>query len=692
MQEKENFFLSAIDFEGVLNLKNAKFQRAKELAASCNRQPFLAQYLETAANGKTICPNCGSGTHGKGTPALEIYDDGHAFCFSCRKAIRNVDVAAVQLNLPVGKYSGAVFFEVVKKACEMCGVKYDVDEPSFSFSEIGKSARKDFEWLYKDAAAKLPGFISAQGGSWRGLTIDDLQAVSAGYNDYQGVRAIIFPYDSKRFFSRSINNDPHQKKFIGGGRLIYNPYKVLNCGRIILVVEGEIDALSIHKLGYPVIALGSAGNIKLLLKTLDAEFADAEDKPKFLFLFDNNDEGQGQKFAAEGVSMLLKAGYGAVNNILSPDRKFDANEFLQKDAAGFKTRLAEIYRQAEKEIAALEEELKVARETQRAENYGTSFFLFFNRKFADVLKRGKRFAGLKSGFSNLDKVQTEWERGLYVIGAPPSAGKTTFIWQLLEQMARQRDEFGKFCNHCVFISYEMTEFQMFSKSLARGLFDFYRTQDEYFEPDKDFLTAAKIRKGCSSSDLKKVLANFQKTEIIEILEKEEQNFVDLRFLDLSENPVDVDGLIAKMTKIAAEIPADEPLIFAIDYLQCIPNGNIKDNVRAAIDDTLGKLRQFTLKHDAIVFAVSSFNRSSYNAEMNFAALKESGCIEYSATVVWGLNLFVESKSVEDFKKAKMKQPRQMVLECIKNRLGNDYRICFEYYSAAEKFLETEDFF
>ena len=66
------------------------------------------------------------------------------------------------------------------------------------------------------------------------------------------------------------------------------------------------------------------------------------------------------------------------------------------------------------------------------------------------------------GFENLDAEQF-FSLGLYVIGATPAAGKTTFCWQLLEQLARRGET-------CIYCSYEMSRLELFSKSLARELF------------------------------------------------------------------------------------------------------------------------------------------------------------------------------------------------------------------------------
>ena len=63
-----------------------------------------------------------------------------------------------------------------------------------------------------------------------------------------------------------------------------------------------------------------------------------------------------------------------------------------------------------------------------------SFPDFFANHFDSEIEQMKNYSKRLSGFDNLDRLQL-FNPGLYVIGATPAAGKTTFCWQLLEQLA-----------------------------------------------------------------------------------------------------------------------------------------------------------------------------------------------------------------------------------------------------------------
>ena len=97
----------------------------------------------------------------------------------------------------------------------------------------------------------------------------------------------------------------------------------------VIVVEGEIDALSIVHCGYEnVIALGgqSVGNLCSWLKNNPAEY-------QFVVLFDNDDSGK--KKSPDAVNDLLRAGYKAISKYLKPDadKKVDANDILVGEGA-----------------------------------------------------------------------------------------------------------------------------------------------------------------------------------------------------------------------------------------------------------------------------------------------------------------------------------------------------------------------
>ena len=283
----------------------------------------------------------------------------------------------------------------------------------------------------------------------------------------------------------------------------------------------------------------------------------------------------------------------------------------------------------------------------------------FDSKLSDALKYSNR----KSGFSNIDDLQI-FSPGLYVIGATPACGKTTFCWQLLEQFAANGET-------CFFCSYEMSEFELFSKSYAR----------EMFKRDSSTkITAADIRNGAHSPLFYDVFTDAaNETNSLQLFE----------FRDES-----VDDLLRIIRPHCNN--KDKSPIVCIDYLQIIPpSDDLKlSSDKARIDDIVHKLKSFQRETNTTFIVISSFNRVNYYQQVSFESFKESGNIEYSADVVWALQLFV-ANSIKDganisstrkkFDDAKKIQPRQLHLKCLKNRQGNNYDCFFHYFSAHDFF-------
>ena len=289
---------------------------------------------------------------------------------------------------------------------------------------------------------------------------------------------------------------------------------------------------------------------------------------------------------------------------------------------------------------------------------------YFNNHFLDDIDNMKNYANRSSGFDNLDQHQF-FSPGLYVIGATPAAGKTTFCWQLLEQLA-ERDE------TCIFCSYEMSRLELFSKSLSRNLFK---------RSPSNNLTAADIRRGAYSTSLKNICNELANSNL------------NLSVFELQDETID--DLLALLRPLCQD-KAKAPVV-CLDYLQIVPNS--RDSAKLGIDDSVRKLKKFQRDTNTTFIVISSFNRTNYAQSVSFESFKESGNIEYTADVVWALQLNVLNHinptniadSRQKIDKAKKQQPRQIQLKCLKNRQGTNYDCLFNYYSAHDFFQPCETF-
>ena len=282
---------------------------------------------------------------------------------------------------------------------------------------------------------------------------------------------------------------------------------------------------------------------------------------------------------------------------------------------------------------------------------------YFANSIKSDIENMKNYANRSTGFSNIDENQF-FAPGLYVIGATPAAGKTTFCWQLLEQLANN----GEFCIYC---SYEMSGLELFTKTAARHLF---------LNDKQTTLTAAEIRRGGWSNQLDNVITDIANSN------------ANLQLFELQDESIDD---LLKLLKPLCDVSEKAPVV-CIDYLQIIPHS--KDNIKAGIDDTVRKLKKFQRDTNTTFIVISSFNRTNYAQAVAFESFKESGNIEYTADVVWGLQLNILNKTLnrEEIDKAKKQQPRQIQLKCLKNRQGTNYDCFFNYFSAHDYFEPCEN--
>lgn len=302
----------------------------------------------------------------------------------------------------------------------------------------------------------------------------------------------------------------------------------------------------------------------------------------------------------------------------------------------------------------------------------SSFGDYFNQHIISALDHTSRYSERKTGFDNIDQAQL-FSPGLYVLGATPAAGKTTFAWQLLEQLAKNGES-------CIFCSYEMSVLELYTKSVARELLN--------RNPDADPLTlfsAAKIRR-YKAEDLPK--------SVTDVMSDFAGSKLPLKVIELRNETVD--ELLNLLRPMCTGV--DKAPVVCIDYLQIIPFD--KDITKLGVDDTVRKLKSFQRDTGTTFIVVSSFNRANYLLPVSFESFKESGGIEYTADVVWGLQLNImnkinssmaQTKARKMVDDAKKEIPREIQLKCLKNRQGANYDCYFRYFAANDCFLAVDNF-
>ena len=218
----------------------------------------------------------------------------------------------------------------------------------------------------------------------------------------------------------------------------------------------------------------------------------------------------------------------------------------------------------------------------------------------------------------------------------------------------------------------MSKFELFAKSLARELFQRVPNTN---------LTAADIRRGAWSAQLDNTIKDFGKSSL------------DLNVFELQDE--NIDELLALLRPFC--LNKSKAPVVCLDYLQIVPTS--RESAKLGIDDSVRKLKKFQRDTNTTFIVISSFNRTNYSHSVSFESFKESGNIEYTADVVWALQLFVlnsvNSFNIADTRKriddAKKQQPRQIQLKCLKNRQGTNYDCFFNYFSAHDYFQPCNEF-
>ena len=416
-----------------------------------------------------VCPVCGNGSHGEQSIGMTVKKYGWGYNYWCHRCgnFTGTKLVAKKVGKKVGDYEKVVewynsnffpFNEIGKKSDEVVERSLLVKRVEKNFS-VG-----DYGEFYRSAKLGLKNFME-KCGSWRGLKFKDLEKVGAGLATLEELKRIgekvdgdcvIFPFNESHFFMRSIKGKVKRGN-TGGHKEIYDLLVEKNNCREVMAVEGIIDCISVYKATkLSVVAVDGAGNFKNLLEWKQKFFSSST--VKFILIGDNNDSGAGQEGVAVGVKNLLDAGIPAVSKILSPEKKYDANEFLQIEGVEkLSARIFEIVEEAKKELEKMELEKKIKSKPPllsmaeiRREGYGVA-----------RAKLLEYYSGLKTNLESLDKKQI-FSAGIYLLGGITGIGKTTFALQLAENFASQ----GKII---LYISYEQTAELLQSKILSRRL-------------------------------------------------------------------------------------------------------------------------------------------------------------------------------------------------------------------------------
>ena len=624
-----------------------------------------ADYLTPAkkrVQGKTtyICPLCGNGkgSTGDGLSVDPKGDGTQLKCFKCGFYGDIVDLYQQEHNTDAGTAFKALYeaFNITIDA-ENTTPKQprktakDTNTPpaetTANTAQIESiESKPDFTNYIKACKEHIGDQRAQEYLSFRGLSNELAARFWLGYDPATGF--LIIPVTKSFYIAR--NTDSNSKFRYnnpkGASIELFNLKALQNeAARPVFITEGAIDALSIIEAGGEALALNSVSNVRKLLEHLKAQTI------RSTLIINLDSDEAGRKASKELAEGLRELNIKYVSAELSEYK--DANEALIASREG----LTEA-------VAAAE------RATIKPDNIAD----YIRQSMPDEIQGLKDQSNRKTGFKNLDAQAGSIYAGLYAVGGISSVGKTTFISQLADQMAAQGQ-------HVLFFSMEQSRLEMVSKSIAR---------QTYIKDEKKAISSLRIRNG-EGGELVDEATEAYIASVGDRVSVIEGNFnCNVSF-------------ISDYTKQYIQSNRGVKPIVIIDYLQVLTaepdpkTGKASADTRQNIDHNVTQLKRLSRSLDIPIFIISSVNRSNYLTPIDFEAFKESGGIEYTADVVWGLQLaimhdpiFDKDKSIKEKREkvatAKRAMPRKIELVCLKNRYGKcNYTADFEYYPQYDYF-------
>ncbi len=511
---------------------------------------YAETHLEKAKAGhEYVCPFCGSGGHEGKSDSALSIKDNRFYCFANGEHGDIFDM--------IGQVEGlASFSEQKARAIELYGEPSDMTAPHLSGREYMNN---------------------------RGFTDETLNRYNITFNGDN----VIIPYGN----GYNVNHNPNRKgskyrKPQGEKARLYNE-RALWAGEVCFICEGELNALTLLQAGYPATATGGAGHYGLVIKALE----DKPTKARLIIAFDNDEVGQNKAHEFKGA--LEQMGYSATLAI--PFNYNDINDLLQHNI------LNEYIQRA-----------LDAKPTPPPINNITALARLDG--FINGLNGKTATPATPTGFINLDEaLEGGLYKGLYIIGAISSLGKTTYILQMADAIAHYKP--------VLYVSLEMDATELMSKSLSRLTYE--------IDPE-----TAKTSRGITTAEWYGRYTQQEQDNIFKAIDNYSQ-YAGSLFIMEGVGDLGVDDIRQKAQEVQ-DVTGDYPVIF-IDYLQILAPQDVRASDKQATDKNVIELKRLSRDLAVPVIAVSSFNRSAYSKGGCMEAFKESGAIEYGADVLMSMH-------------------------------------------------------
>lgn len=627
-----------------------------------------------------VCPLCGHGTNGDGLTENPNSKQPHGLkCFggSCGFAGDIIDLY-MQVN-------STDYNTELHELAETCGIEIVKDSSAIihrQAAQTEKQAPAEPEPDYTDF------FLSAnkhlgETDYHRGISMETLNRFNVGYvadwrkptkaGDKQPPASprLIIPTSKYSYLARDTRPDNTleewqkiRKKMKIGKLRFFNAAAIWTAQKPVFILEGEIDALSVLDAGGLAVGLGTATKARAFVEMIEQ----AESKPPQPFIIALDSDKAGQTAAQTLADGFKRNGIAYGTADINGEYK-DANEHLQADRKGFIDTVAYIERQAAQMGQEPEPEPETASETEAA------CVANHIQEFINGIADSVNTPCIPTGFEKLDKALDDGlYPGLHIVGALSSAGKTTFVCQIADNIARQGTD-------VVVFSLEMARTELMAKSISRHTIE---RVTQYGGETADAKSARGIMAG-------KRYGNYSQREK-ELIKQAVADYSQYSgHLYIYEGMGEI-GAREIRQKVEAFIKErnSRPIV-VIDYLQILAPWDTKLTEKQNTDKATLELKRMCRDYHLTIIAISSFNRENYSKEATMSAFKESGGIEYNSDVLLALQAVGAGNSNFNEYAERAKEPRHIEVCILKQRNAPvGVKIRFHYYATFNYFKETDE--
>lgn len=579
------------------------------------------------------CVFCSSGTGKNKSGALRLTPDRkHYHCFACG--------AKGDIFSLIGQVEGiSTYPEQEKRARELYApgtINYSSPKPTNkkNITPETPSRQADYTALYKAWNKNLD-----KTDYHRGISKATLDRFNVGYCENwkhpksphsEPTPRLIIPTSSSSYIARLTRETEEGEKIVVKSKVgttrLFNEQALFNATKPIVIVEGEIDALSIIDAGGEAVGLGgTSGKNKLL----DFIRVGTKPKQKLILALDNDRRGEE---ASEKIERELKEAGIDYRVVKLYGECKDANEALNENFNALQRKIAELVDMDKREF------------TENTSN--SAFMEEFIKDLQDTSKRRVYSTGLPCIDEIIDGGLHE---GLTILGALSSLGKTTLILQIADHLAKSGID-------TIFFSLEMSRYELISKSISRLTYRLDESKDKHL---------SKTVRGLYRGDY-----NPGEIELIkEALDEYRENIAPHLFVYEGVSNITAKDISEKVRE-HVEITGNTPVVF-IDYLQVImPPPELRLTEKQTVENTIRELKLLSRDLHLPVITLSSFNRTSYSTSADMTSFKESGGIEYSSDFLLALQFEgMDEDGKKDIKEAKRDIVRSVELVNLKDRNG-----------------------